>query len=82
MRRGIWGIVVILSVLAPVLDLAWNEVMMDGSQEARRLLHTTPVVTFDPVTAILVVAAEVVLAVEWHDCLPLIGPSIFIPQRL
>jgi hypothetical protein len=82
MRHGIWVAIVILLTLAPVLDLAWNEPVIDGSQEARCLLHATPAAIFAPVAAMLLVAAEVVSPVEWHDCLPLIGPSIFLPPRL
>jgi hypothetical protein len=82
MRRAGWAVVVILLVLAPVLDLSWNEPMLDGGQHTHCQLHATPGMALEPACIVVTFAVELLLPPKLLDRLPLVGSSIDIPPRL
>ena len=82
MQRAVWAFVIILLVLSPALDLAWNEPVSDGSPNVHCQLHATPAVAFEPGGVLVMYASERFQAVEPHDRLPLVGASIDIPPRV
>ncbi|MGH8071646.1 MAG: hypothetical protein ACRERE_41715 [Candidatus Entotheonellia bacterium] len=81
MLRTVVTLFIILLVVAPALDLGWNEPTLAQSQGARCPLHGTPAVTFEPTCLVVAFAAEWLLPFEALNRLPLISASIFIPPR-
>ncbi|MBI3327263.1 MAG: hypothetical protein HYZ81_11250 [Nitrospinae bacterium] len=81
MLRAILPFFIILLVVLPALDLAWNEPVLDQPPGARCQLHATPAVACEPVGLVLGLAAELLLPFEALDHFPMVSPSIFIPPR-
>jgi hypothetical protein len=79
--RVVWALAILLLVVAPVLDLAWNEPALDEGQGMRCQLHANPVMALEPLSPLVALAAELFLSFEPLDRFPLIGHSIFIPPR-
>lgn len=82
MKRAVWAFIVILLVMAPVLDLAWNEPALDQSPGARCQLHATPAVASEPAYLVVALAIEWLLPFKSLDRSPLVSASIFIPPRV
>ena len=82
MRRTIWGIVILLLVIAPTLDLAWNEPAVGWSLGAHCQVHATPGMTFEPVRLIVAFTSEPLLSDNPSDYLLGISSAIDIPPRL
>lgn len=80
--RAIFAVALFLVVVVPALDLAWNEPLLDESQDARCQLHANPAMAFQPVSPVLPCAAEFLLDVEPLGRLPLFDPYIFVPPRV
>jgi len=79
---AIVGLVVLLLVVTPALDLGWNEPTQDGRQGVRCPLHANPAVAAAPALdgAALVwarFAEEPTL-----ERVPLVAPCVFVPPRL
>jgi hypothetical protein len=79
--RVVWALALTLLVVAPVLDLAWNEPALDEGQGMRCQLHANPVVALEPLSPLVALAAELLLPFEPLDRFPLVSPLIFIPPR-
>lgn len=81
-QRLLWLLAAALLVVAPALDLAWNEPAADESQGARCQLHANPVVALQPVAPVVVLASGPLLPFEPLGRVPLVGSSIFVPPRV
>lgn len=82
MRRAAWMCVILLLLVAPTLDFAWNEPALAQSPGARCQLHATPAATFEAAYLAGPLAAEFLSPAEPIELPPWVGPSIFIPPRL
>lgn len=80
-RRVGWVLAILLLVVAPVLDLAWNEPTLDEGRGMRCQLHANPVMALEPLSPLVALPAELLLPFEPLDRLPLVSPLIFIPPR-
>src|SRR3989304_10075845 len=77
--RPVRPLVILLLVMVPSLDLAWNDSTLDESQGAYCQLHANPGVSLQPVSPVMVLSAERFLPFQPLDRFPLIGSCIFIP---
>lgn len=80
-RRAGWALAILVLVVAPALDLAWNEPALDGSQGTRCQLHGNPGADLQLVSPVVALAAELRPPSEPLARFPLIASSIFIPPR-
>jgi len=71
----------LLLVVVPVLDLAWSEPRLDGSQGAGCQLHANPGVAFDSVSCSVSPPTASLSSSDAPTYLSLLGSSIFIPPR-
>jgi hypothetical protein len=81
LQRAGWTLAIVLLIIVPALDLAWNEPALDENQGARCQLHANPGVTLQPHSPVVALAAGLIGPSQACDHFPLIGPSIFIPPR-
>lgn len=73
--------VVVLLVVVPLLDFAWNEPLLDQSPGVHCPLHANPGVALEPARPAVPRPEELLPLVTSPACRSLLGPSIFIPPR-
>ena len=78
---ALWVALIVLLLVVPALDLAWNEPALDETQSTRCQLHANPVMGGQPASPVVTLIADLLLPLESPDRLPLLGCSIFVPPR-